>query len=309
MPRKIQPLYVGFFVIAGLTISVALVLWVGFFRFFEKHKTYVTYFDESVKGLQEDAIVNYRGVPIGRVGRVSIAPDGRLVEVLLFLKPDFPVDDTLVVRLREQGITGLRFLEIDKAPEDVNLLTPKISFKPPYPLIRSYPSEITAIKLAAERLYSKLIDLDLKSFLSELQKTTIDLREFATNKHLMGSLVLFEENLRNLKKITGEFSQIASDHKLWEIVAGIEDTTEAFREVARSLDVSAWNTTMAELRQNLVALNQTVNDLNVEMLVTFRKMREVLDEFRLTLGEIGKSPGRIFIRHKPYEPFDEEVGR
>ena len=37
-------------------------------------------------------MVNFRGVPVGRIDDVRIAPDGRLIEVLAKLKADFRVD-------------------------------------------------------------------------------------------------------------------------------------------------------------------------------------------------------------------------
>ena len=50
-------------------------------KYFQKGSVYVTYFDESVQGLQVDSIVKFRGVDIGTVRKIGVAPDQRLVEV------------------------------------------------------------------------------------------------------------------------------------------------------------------------------------------------------------------------------------
>ena len=42
---------------------------------------YVSYFDESVQGLDVGSPVKFRGVTIGTVGGIDVAPDHRHVEV------------------------------------------------------------------------------------------------------------------------------------------------------------------------------------------------------------------------------------
>ncbi len=50
----------------GLVIIVVAIIWVGATKYFEKGNKYVSYFDESVQGLQQDSIVKYRGwMPAG----------------------------------------------------------------------------------------------------------------------------------------------------------------------------------------------------------------------------------------------------
>jgi len=50
---------------------------------FTKGFLYATYFDESVQGLQVDSAIKYRGVEIGKVQSIGVAPDYRLIEVIM----------------------------------------------------------------------------------------------------------------------------------------------------------------------------------------------------------------------------------
>ncbi|MGP8194680.1 MAG: MlaD family protein [Syntrophobacteraceae bacterium] len=103
---------------------------------------------------------------------MRIAPDGRLIEVLMKLQADFRVDNTIVAHLREQGLTGLRYLEIGSAPEDTEQLTPKIAFPTKYPFIRSYPSELDLLEIGLQNLYTKLISLDLEGLTNSWKQTS-----------------------------------------------------------------------------------------------------------------------------------------
>ncbi len=172
MARTVSPFKIGLFALIGLVLIAGAAIWLKAAFWFQNTKIYATYFDVSVKGLHTDAVVNYRGVPVGRIYDVRIAPDGRLIEVLLKLQADFRVDNTIAAHLREQGLTGLRYLEISSAPEDTEQLTPKITFPTKYPFIRSYPSELDQLEIALRNLYVKLISLDLDGLTDSWKKTS-----------------------------------------------------------------------------------------------------------------------------------------
>ena len=83
MARRPSHLVIGLFTSIGIVIGAGLIFWLGASKYFEKGDTYVTYFDESVQGLQVDSSVKYRGVDIGRVKQIRVAPDNRLIEVVM----------------------------------------------------------------------------------------------------------------------------------------------------------------------------------------------------------------------------------
>jgi len=70
MPRKTSKFMVGLFVTVGVFIGLVAIIWLGASNYFEKGLMYVTYFDESVQGLQADSAVKYRGVEVSR-GKVA----------------------------------------------------------------------------------------------------------------------------------------------------------------------------------------------------------------------------------------------
>ena len=60
----------GLFVVVGLALAVATVTLLGAFSTYREVGLYVSYFDESVQGLEVGSPIKFRGVTIGTVGRI-----------------------------------------------------------------------------------------------------------------------------------------------------------------------------------------------------------------------------------------------
>jgi ABC-type transporter Mla subunit MlaD len=119
----------GLFVVGGGALALAIAVYLGASHLTRKHVDYVSYFDESVQGLDLGSPVKFRGVTVGRVARIDVAPDHRHVAVTSALdsgqlsdlelteggahKDRLIAPPELRVQLVNQGITGLKFLQMD----------------------------------------------------------------------------------------------------------------------------------------------------------------------------------------------------
>jgi phospholipid/cholesterol/gamma-HCH transport system substrate-binding protein len=133
---------VGLFVAGGLACAVLVFISLGMSRFLEKGQFYVTYFDESIQGLVVDSPVKYRGVFIGRVESIAVAPDSKLIKVALKIESGQTLDGNIVAQLKSVGITGSMFVELDRRKEGEPDQSPALSFPSEYPIVASKPSEI-----------------------------------------------------------------------------------------------------------------------------------------------------------------------
>jgi phospholipid/cholesterol/gamma-HCH transport system substrate-binding protein len=155
-----------------------LVIWLGAAKYFEKGLIYATYFDESVQGLQVDSSVKYRGVDVGRVLKIGVAPDNKLVEVVM--KVDFSggAETDLVAKLKSAGITGIVFIELDRWEGDEPVPVHEMKFKSEYPVIPSRPSEIRQIMAGLADIYGKIHKIDFEGISKELRNTAKSLSAF-----------------------------------------------------------------------------------------------------------------------------------
>ena len=155
MKRKLDPFKLGLFVLCGAAIVIGGLLWIGATQILEKTKTYVTYFDKSIGGLNTGSSVKHLGIKIGRISSISLVRHDTLVRVEIKLKPDFEVKKDEAAVLEMAGITGGDYLSITKAPANIETVTPKIDFPTEHPLIPSAPGKIATLESSVEGLGSQ----------------------------------------------------------------------------------------------------------------------------------------------------------
>lgn len=109
----------GLLALAGLAGVVVVGVALGLRGTGAETTSYHTYFDESVQGLDLGAPVKYRGVKIGSVETIAVAPDRQHVDVGLAIGADearrlaLATSSELRAQLVSQGLTGVKFVELD----------------------------------------------------------------------------------------------------------------------------------------------------------------------------------------------------
>jgi len=172
---------VGLFLVAGISVALVALIWLGVTRYFEKGNLYVTYFNESVQGLEKDGSVKYRGVTIGRVESISVAPDSKLIKVVLNVESGMVLGSNIASQLKNVGITGSMFIELDQLKEDDPDQSPPLSFPSEYPIVASKPAEISELLRGLDDVLNKIKAVDIEGIVSRL-KLNLDLIEHAVRQ-------------------------------------------------------------------------------------------------------------------------------
>src|SRR5512132_158624 len=122
----------GLFVVVGVVLTLTTVAVLGARSLRKEVSRYVTYFDESVQGLEVGSPIKFRGVTIGTVGKIDVAVDHRHVEVTSDLgvaelnrlglnmadatdnsRKKLDVATDLRVQLASAGLTGVKLPPLD----------------------------------------------------------------------------------------------------------------------------------------------------------------------------------------------------
>ena len=154
MESRANPLVVGVFVLAAVAAAFAFVLWVSRAEGDHEVQTYDLYLEGSVAGLSVGGDVRYRGIEVGKVAKIVIAPDDpRRVRVTVEIETATPIREGDVATLQLQGITGVAYLNIEGAEPGNPLLTARPG--EPHPVVPTRLSSIQQLVQGAPDLFAQ----------------------------------------------------------------------------------------------------------------------------------------------------------
>ena len=321
-------LAVGLFVVAGFTMVIFVVIWLGMSNYLEKGKFYVAYFDESVQGLDRDSPVKYRGVSIGKVHSIGVAQDANLIEVVLKIETGLKLDKTIVAQLKAVGITGLMFVELEKKrPGDI-LVSPGNVFKPTYPVIDTRPSEIKKIMEAVNDILQEFTKMEINSVLESLRSMLAKLEQTMDEAQLK---TLSEEMLVTIRDIkssmnpeywTGALESVetaadtldALSTESRETVAKINTTMESYEKLATE-NTDEIRALLSDMRSSLENISQLARNSSELVVQSNQEIISLAGEFRKALREYDKAgknlnrfleqiadhPSQLFLGEPPQE--------
>jgi phospholipid/cholesterol/gamma-HCH transport system substrate-binding protein len=300
MNNKVNYTFVGFIVLVGITLIMALSYWMLKPAVDENVKKYTIFFDESVLGLNIDAPVKYRGISVGKVSDMIINPENtEQVEITVTILKTTPIKADTVAKLTSQGITGLSYINLSLGSHNAECLKAKEGEK--YPVIHTVPSflknlensfgdvstHLTSTLAGTEELLGennqREVALLLKRSASVMQKLDKALDD-ETIAHFQSATKNVDDFTRKLNLLMPDIDKFLKNTKEWE-----ESTGESFDSIKVSylgLDTSMdkiqdafhkGETDFKELKSDLIpTMNATLLDIQDLMI----KLDEVLEGYK-----------------------------
>jgi phospholipid/cholesterol/gamma-HCH transport system substrate-binding protein len=308
---------VGLFVSIGVVMGLMAIVWLGASKYFEKGAIYVTYFNESVQGLQVDSTVKYRGVEVGRVETIRVAPDNTLIEVVMKINLKGKLDRDYVAQLKAAGITGIVFIDLDrKEPEKLDL-SPKLTFASEHPIISSKPSDISQIVTSVQAILEDIKQIDARGISDQIKSTLTVLESTVANlNHVIGTVDetlsagrledVFMEVKNALLKIQNLVSATQGEvqrFNLPEIGAHLETTTERIETLLTSGEIEK---IIAEVNGTVMKLNQVVEGLNQRSIIitnnikaTSENLKRASESLEMLVERVYSSPSDLLFGQPP----------
>lgn len=205
------------------------------------------YFDESVHGLDVGSMVKFRGVKIGTVGEINVAPDRKHVHVAL----DIDRETAHKLKLRESvhelrarltiiGVTGLKLVEIHTADRD-SPQPIQLDFTPLEPYIASDRSLTSTMEHHLDALGEKLPEI-----VDRMSKTldTLDaIAESAQREKLPQRIGQAIDAVRDastqLRGLAKKLDPGDLTKEVRELVASARRATDSLAEVGNTISSSA----------------------------------------------------------------------
>jgi len=289
MSRRANPTTVGLFVVGAVVLALLGVAALGSSWFMTSRTTFISYFGESVNGLDEGAPVKFKGVPIGEVRdiKVRIDLDDETFQVPVQYAIDLePVTDTtgmpidldnpeLLRRQIENGLRAQLQLESIVTGQLYIELTYVSDPKTPVSVERGVPHLEIPTKL------SPLAQLGegASGLVSSLQQFDVT----RINENLVSLLVKANEKLDELD--TEELNQtVVSTVESIQALVESDDVQATLKNMPKATD--RLRQTLSDTQELVRRLNETVDPTAEELQQTGTELRATLEQMRHTLDDV-----------------------
>jgi len=267
METRSSYVIVGSFVLVMLAALFAFVIFIAKVQLDSVNYDYDIYFAGSVTGLQEGSAVRFRGVSIGMVSDIRIAPqDSSLVKVRIEVPSDTQLTQDCVASIEMQGITGVSYIQIFGGAKD----SAPIAHQPgEVPVIPSRPSQIAEVVDAAPQLLNRLITLADRATLFMTEENAQHVTSILANTDKLS--LSAQEAMQNISAMTGQ-----SD----KLLTSLTNTSEEARKL------------MAENREPLRDFT-TTGLYDAALLIA--EMRELMGNLSRLTSQVQRDPSGFLL--------------
>lgn len=273
MNKKINPAFIGAFVLIAAIITVLVVLYFGARKYTGEQVSNVAFFRSQTHGLEVGAPVVLKGVKIGNVTRINVGYEAQAES--FYVRVEFVTDRTAVLwpqsrvemnsvdpeelrhKLIEQGfrarlatqslVTGKLMVELGFFPNTKVNLQGDIE------------NEIPTIPTPIEEMWEDLGQIDIAGIAQGIETIINGLDDLVNNNNLKEIEQETLNALKSLNRVTVELQQLTA--KLNGRIDGLADSFEsASNEVGRlALNINEQVTPLSgDLRNTLKSLDQSL---------------------------------------------------
>jgi phospholipid/cholesterol/gamma-HCH transport system substrate-binding protein len=238
METRAHHVLIGAFTIGVFLLALGFVLWMSKSSADRGFNDYEIVFTEAVTGLSVGGLVQYNGIKVGEVSRLSLAPDDpRKVVARVRLDASAPVRQDTRAKLGLQGVTGLAFIQLSGGAPGSPPLLPTAEH--PIPVIPSEESALSKLLASGSDVVTSINDILLR----------------------VGQ-VLSDENVKRVSSMLEHADQLSGTiaEQRQDIATALKQLAEAtgeLKKTLRTLDTMA-NTTNALVRDDARAVLKSV---------------------------------------------------
>jgi phospholipid/cholesterol/gamma-HCH transport system substrate-binding protein len=281
MEEKVNFAVVGIFVLLLGTAIIGGVLWFSSGKAYRtEYDTYLTYMNESVSGLNLNAPVRYRGVEVGRVQKITLAPSNiEQVQLTMGITRGTPIKTDTVALLQTHGLTGLTFVELTGGTRDAPTL--KKQDNEAFPVIKTGPSLMMRL------------DTSVTALLINLNRSSENINALLNddNRRAIGQI------LTDIKTVTHTLAarQAAIDSGLSDAALTLKNTARISDELPRRIQRSAdaFDRMSNKLAEASISTRQTMDDARQFSDETLPEIHGLVEELRDLTGSLRRLSGEL----------------
>jgi len=298
MEPKVNYVLVGAFVVLFGAVLIVIVLWLVRGGPQRTYRSYYAYFGESVSGINEDSVVRYKGIKVGRVRNMRLDPENpERVRLVLDIAEGTPIKEDTVASLATQGLTGLAYVELGGGTRDSPPLTPPPG--QPYPVIKIKPSlpldeAASTLMSNLNEISSSLKDLTDKESSASMRKTMVNLAELTAaliqrEKELDKLFSSADRTLENTREATEKLPALFS--RVTETAAALENMAQQIARTGKSVDSLLVGSQQDAQRFT----NQTLSEAGL----LIAEIRQLTERLQRLAQQVEQNPRSLLFGRRP----------
>ncbi len=307
METKANYVLIGAFTLIVATALLLFGLWAAKYSSERSWQDYQVVFREAVTGLSVGSPVQYNGIAVGSITKLSLAPnDPRQVIARIRLESDTPVKTDTRAKLAITSLTGPAIIQLSGGTPQAPALTSVDTRDAP--LIQTTPSALQNISDTAnrivERLDQVLSDKNVASITATLEHLEAVSGSMADrDQGLQALLVSARDAARNLDRTldttNGTMQRLDENlvKQLPPLLAKLDSTLARLDSAAGNAD--------SILGENRAAINSFANDGLGQLGPTLSELRGLIRDLRQVSDRLEGSPARYLLGRdapKEFEP-------
>jgi len=262
----------------GLLVLFAMIP-VGF-RLTNRTNSYYTNFrvGNSLSGLEQGADIKFRGVRIGKVGKISYNPDSlSVIRAEFRIQDNFPVKSDMHAETGLVGITGLRYVEIMGGSDSAAILDPGSEIPSRVSSLAQLTGKADVLVTKFELLLNNLAFMThpdsiagIKKIIDNVAVITGDAKTFV--KEVSPEVKAVAQSSRatvdqvnliaaDVKELTGTLSQNLDAQRFTKILSTIDSTAQSFKMLSENLDLTI-RQTREDFTVSMENLRETMENAN-----------------------------------------------
>ncbi|SKA20480.1 MlaD family protein [Novilysobacter spongiicola] len=308
METKANYVLIGAFTILVSVFLLLFALWAANYSSEKSWQQYMVIFNEPVTGLSEGSSVQYNGISVGTVERLSLAPDDpRRVRALLRIQARAPVKTDTRAKMSMTGITGSPIIQLTGgSPEQPRLADVD---QREIPVIQTEPSALQNIADTANRLVARLDQVlseenvervantleNIETMTATVADQREDLRAIIVNAR--ESSEQLQLALANTNRAVEDFDRELVD-KLPGLVAKLDNTLTELDSAAQGAN--------GIINENRAAVSSFANDGLAQLGPTLGELRGLVRDLRRISDRLENNPTRYLLGRDSPKEFEPE---
>jgi phospholipid/cholesterol/gamma-HCH transport system substrate-binding protein len=307
METKANSVLIGAFTIIIAAALLLFGLWAVKYSSERSWQEYTVVFREAVTGLSVGSPVQYNGIAVGSITKLSLAPnDPRQVIAQIRLEATTPVKTDTRAKLAITSLTGPSIIQLSGGTPQAPALTSVDTREAP--IIQTSPSALQNITDTAnrivERLDQVLSDQNVARIASTLQNLETISGDMANRDEGLQSLIASARDAANNLDRTLDTTNGTIQRLDQNLVKQLPPILEKLESTLARLDSAAGNAD-AILGENRAAINSFASDGLGQLGPTLSELRSLIRDLRQVSDRLEGNPARYLLGRdapKEFEP-------